>query len=151
MKTKQWDERSGRNLEGVHPKLEEVLKLALSKSEIPFIVTEGVRTTRRQQELYAQGRSKPGLRVTNADGIKSKSNHQAKADGLGYAADLYPDSNRNGKLEQIEVVGNLVKRDLAKIAAVIKTSASELNCRVEWGGDWKSLKDYPHFELITKQ
>jgi len=143
---KQRDERSKQNLEGVHPKLKEVLKDALSKSKIPFIVTEGLRTTERQQELYAQGRTKPGLRVTNCDGIKNRSNHQAHYDGLGYAVDLYPDSNKNGKLDQIEVVGNLVKQDLAKIATVIKATANALGCKVEWGGDWK-MRDYPHFEL----
>ena len=40
-------------------------------------VTSGFRTVEKQQSLYAQGRTKPGKIVTNADGVISKSNHQS--------------------------------------------------------------------------
>ena len=47
----------------------------------PMFVVEGVRTTKRQQEHYAKGRTKPGKIVTHADGVRKKSDHQAKDDG----------------------------------------------------------------------
>lgn len=52
--------RSLERLKGVDPRLVNVVKLAISLSEIDFSVLEGVRTLARQRELYAQGRTKPG-------------------------------------------------------------------------------------------
>ena len=77
-------------LNGVHPELAEKIMRVLAAMEVlgfPMMVTDGLRTTKRQQELYAQGRTKPGKIVTNADGVRKKSNHQAKADGFGHAVD----------------------------------------------------------------
>ncbi len=34
-----------------------------------------------------------------------------------------------------------------QIADAMKQAASELNVSIDWGGDWKSFKDGPHFEL----
>ncbi|EFA2273757.1 M15 family peptidase, partial [Escherichia coli] len=34
-----------------------------------------------------------------------------------------------------------------KIAAAFRQASRELNIPVEWGGDWKTLKDGPHFQL----
>jgi len=45
---------------------------------------EGRRTLERQQWLYAQGRTRPGPKVTPCDGIKTRSKHQ---DGI--AADYW--------------------------------------------------------------
>jgi peptidoglycan L-alanyl-D-glutamate endopeptidase CwlK len=136
------DSRSQKNLEGVHPDLVKVITNA--KTMKPgFIVVCGVRTTEEQQALYAQGRTKPGLRITNCDGIKNKSNHQPHDDGLGYAVDVYADANDNDKVDTLEI--NDVQ-GLSRVAENIKSCAKELGTPVEWGGDWK-IRDYPHFEL----
>ena len=34
-----------------------------------------------------------------------------------------------------------------KIADAVKQAAKELNVPIEWGGDWKTFKDGPHFQL----
>lgn len=34
-----------------------------------------------------------------------------------------------------------------KIAKAMKQAAYELNIKIEWGGDWKSFKDGPHFQI----
>ncbi|HAI0131728.1 TPA: M15 family metallopeptidase, partial [Escherichia coli] len=34
-----------------------------------------------------------------------------------------------------------------KIAQAFKQAAAELNTPIEWGGEWRSLKDGPHFQL----
>lgn len=34
-----------------------------------------------------------------------------------------------------------------RIAAAFKQAALERRTPIVWGGDWKSLKDGPHFEL----
>ena len=50
-------QRSLSKLEGVHPKLVEVVKLAITKSPLDFSISEGLRTVERQKELVAQKKS----------------------------------------------------------------------------------------------
>ncbi len=35
-----------------------------------------------------------------------------------------------------------------QLAGCIKTIASQQGVKIKWGGDWKVLKDYVHFEII---
>lgn len=131
-----FSKRSLDNLKGVAPDLVKLMTEAIKDSPVDFTITEGVRTTARQQELFKQ---RP--KVTNADGIKNKSNHQAKADGYGYAVDLYPYYNGSVQVQDKEVIPKL-----KEIAIHIKAVAKCLNIKIEWGGDWK-FYDPPHFEL----
>ena len=128
--------RSKNNLKGVHPDLVKVVEKAIGLTTQDFTVIEGVRTTKRQQELYAQGRTATGNIVTNADGVKKKSNHQAKADGYGHAVDIVPYPVDWDSISKFD-----------NIAVAMKLAACELGVDIVWGGDWKNFKDYPHFEL----
>lgn len=128
----------------MHPKLVKVIEEAIKDSPIDFTVTDGVRTLSHQQSLYAKGRTKPGDIVTNADGIKNKSNHQIKSDGYGHAVDLYA---YKGKIDFNDT------KSLEIIAVHIKSVAKCLGISIVWGGDFKATKtkekgwDKPHFEL----
>lgn len=75
--------RSLRNLVGVHPDLVRIIEESIKRSPVDFVVTEGVRSERRQQELYKEGKSR-------CDGVRKKSKHQKRSDGYGYAVDVYP-------------------------------------------------------------
>ncbi|MDL2290390.1 M15 family metallopeptidase [Paludibacteraceae bacterium OttesenSCG-928-F17] len=130
--------RSIKSLQGVHPEMVRLMTEAIKHSPVDFTITEGVRTMERQQELYSQGRTKPGNIVTNVDGVNKKSNHQVKADGLGGAVDLYPYISGHVQVNDVE--------NLIKIGNHIKATAFKMGIKVSWGGDWK-MKDYPHFEL----
>jgi peptidoglycan L-alanyl-D-glutamate endopeptidase CwlK len=124
--------RSLKALEGVHPDLVRVVKRAIQITEQDFLVTEGVRTPERQRELYAQGRSKPGRKVT----WTLVSNHFVKADGFGHAVDLCPfpvDWSDTAKF--------------AAIAKAMKKAAMLEKVAIIWGGSWRSSPDSPHFEL----
>lgn len=136
-----FSQRSKNNLVGVHPNLVKVMEAAIKDSPIDFTITEGLRTTKRQQELYAQGRTKPGTKVTNADGVKSKSNHQAKSDGFGHAVDIYPFVDG-----QVRVNEKYVIPYLEKITAHIEKKAKELGIGISLGIKWK-FYDPPHVEL----
>ena len=132
-------ERSLNNLKGVHPDLVRVMTEAIKNTPIDFTIVEGVRSLQRQQELYMQGRTKPGAKVTNADGVRNKSNHQAKPDGFGHAVDIYP--YVNGKVDLT------ASKELKIISDHIKSVAKKLGIKITWGGDFKSIPDAPHFEL----
>ena len=59
----------------------------------------------------------------------------------GHAVDIYPiDENGN-------VVRNLEGGYFHKMAKAVKQAAKELNIPIEWGGDWKTILDGPHFQL----
>ena len=109
----------------------------------PMTVTAGVRTTAEQQALYAKGRTSPGAIVTNADGVVKKSNHQAKADGFGYAVDLaflVDGADRDGELDT-------PSWDDAHPWTLYGTMAKTLGKgHIIWGGDWAGLRDMPHIE-----
>lgn len=144
----QFGKRSLDNLVGVHPNLVKVLNASITDSPVDFTITEGVRTTQKQQEYYSWGRTKKNpntgkmTKVTYADGIKRKSNHQPKDDGYGYAVDLYPYFD-----DKVQVQGDAVVIALEEIANHIKKKAKELGIKIVWGGDWKKPYDPPHFQL----
>lgn len=115
--------RSLKNLEGVHPDLVAVVKRAAEITEVPFIVTEGRRSAERQAQLYAAGASK----------IKSGGRHET-----GHAVDL------------AALVAGEVRWDWPlyhKLADAMKKAAQGLRIPITWGGDWRTFKDGPHFEL----
>lgn len=111
-------------LEGVHPDLVKVVLLASDRAD--FVVTEGVRTLLRQSELVKAGASQT-----------MKSRHLT-----GHAVDL------------AALVGGEVRWDwplYTNLGNVVKSAAAELSIPLEWGGDWKSFKDGPHFQLPWKE
>lgn len=116
------DERSLKRLEGVHPDLVAVVKAAAEVTEVDFIVTEGLRSKERQEQLVRAGASKT-----------LKSRHLT-----GHAVDL------------AAKVGNEVRWDWPlyhTLASAMKDAAAALGIEIEWGGDWKSFPDGPHFQL----
>lgn len=125
-----FSKRSLNNLKGVHPLMVKLMHEAIKDAPIDFVITEGVRTVERQKELFKAGKSK-------CDGVKNKSKHQIKADGFGHAVDLYP----------LPISYTNIKPYLI-LAEHIKKTANRLKISVRYGGDFKSLKDYPHWELI---
>ncbi len=137
-------ERSTKNLSGVHPRLIAVAKKAIALSEQDFFVNEGVRTAARQKELYAQGRTKPGPKVT----WTLKSNHFVNPKtGFGHAIDIYP-------FPYDPDAKDIVVKQKA-IAKAMFRAADLLDTPIRWGADWdmdgkfgeRGEGDSPHFEL----
>lgn len=123
---KELDARSLKRLEGVHDDLVEVVKLAFDLSPNVFIVTEGLRTLERQKQLLAAGASQT-----------LRSRHLT-----GHAVDL------------AVKIGDEVRWDwplYSGVAIVMKDAAKQLDIPIEWGGDWVSFKDGPHFQLPWRE
>ncbi len=53
-----WSARSKRQMKGIHPKLRMLANLALSYSEVDFIITDGKRTLAEQRAYVRKGASK---------------------------------------------------------------------------------------------
>ena len=130
--------RSLNTMAGVNPNLVKVIKEAIATSPFDFMITQGVRSAKYQNELYQQGRTQRGLKVTNADGYIKKSNHQMKVDGFGYAIDFVI---LNGKVLDWDT-----ESKYKAVAKHILEVGHKLGVNLEWGGDWK-FKDYPHIQI----
>lgn len=102
------NERSLRNLEGVHPDLVRVVTAAAEREH--FIVTEGLRNLERQRVLKAAGKS-----------WTLNSRHLT-----GHAVDV------------VDPDGRYDIPDLDRIAVAMKAAAKEQGVPIVWGGDWKS-------------
>ncbi|EGG93488.1 endolysin [gamma proteobacterium IMCC1989] len=114
--------RSRQRLEGVHPDLVRIVERAIEITDVDFMVLEGLRTVERQEELFSSGAS----RTMNSRHL------------TGHAVDLGA------------YVASSVRWDWPlyhKIADAMKQAANELNIPIQWGGDWSSFKDGPHFQL----
>jgi peptidoglycan L-alanyl-D-glutamate endopeptidase CwlK len=91
-------------------------------SDLPFMVLEGLRTPARQKQLVAKGASKT-----------MRSRHLT-----GHAVDIAP------------LLGGKVSWDWPlyhRLAPIVKRAAAAENVPVEWGGDWRTFKDGPHWQL----
>ena len=95
--------------------------------------THVLRTIKEQDDLYSQGRTKKGSIVTNAKGGQSIHNY-----GLAFDIVILRDLDNNGTFETADFTVNEYWK---KIASFFKSKG------FIWGGDFKSFKDAPHFEL----
>lgn len=118
--------RSLKNLSGVHPDLrkvvDQVCKTIADDALVQFIVTEGLRTLVRQQELF---RAK-ATRTMNSRHL------------TGHAFDI-----------AITVNGE-VRWDwplYQDMSVIIKEAAKQVGVDLVWGGDWTTFRDGPHYEL----
>lgn len=130
----------------LHPAIRQQVKICIEKAEVGFPeymavrVVQGLRTFEYQNELYAQGRTKPGLVVTNAIGGMSYHNY-----GLAIDFAILLDKDKNGKYDTLswDIESDLDKdriKDWMEVVAIFKTAG------FEWGGDWIHTKDRPHFQ-----
>lgn len=103
-----------------------------------------LRTAEEQNELWYKGRDDQGremyatLIVTHCDGYYSKSVHQS-----GDATDFVP-LDENGKADWEN------RASFAIIAACYFEAAMELGLKIRWGGNFTSLYDGGHIEIVRK-
>lgn len=128
-----------RNVSQLHPTLQnKVVKLQqeCKKQGIKIKIGECLRTVAEQDALYAKGRTASGSIVTNAKGSSFSSMHQW---GVAFDFFLDMDVDKDGKTS--DDIYNNTTGLFNKVGAIGKKLG------LEWGGDWKSIKDLPHFQL----
>lgn len=117
--------RSKSRLNGVNADLVRVFERAIAMSPQDFTIIEGRRTLARQQQLMAAGATST-----------MNSRHLT-----GHAVDIAP------------LVDGEVRWDwplFYPLADVVKRAAALEDVPIEWGGDWRSFKDGPHWQLPWK-
>ncbi len=117
-----------KNLEDLHPYVKYLAEKFIEeckKQGIDILIYSTFRSKEEQDKLYSQGRTAPGEKVTNAKGGYSYHNY-------GLAFDCVPIINKKAQWNRIDLYDTMGK--IGK------------NLGIEWGGDFKSIKDRPHFQ-----
>lgn len=118
-----------RDIKLLHPELQEIIpkfQKECEKQGLKVKITDTLRNKQEQNNLYAQGRSKPGKVVTNVK---------------------YPDSNHNWGMafDFCRNDGKGAYNDTDSWFA--KVGKVGVKFGLEWGGSWKDFPDKPHLEL----
>ena len=133
------DGPSKQHLLTLHPKIrQDVIDsiMAVHAIGVELRITYGLRTFAEQDKLWAKGRTQPGPKVTNAKGGQSYHNYGFALDFCLLHKDntvswsMHEDLNKDG----IDDWHNVVTAFKAK--------------GFEWGGEWQSIKDNPHFQKL---
>jgi peptidoglycan L-alanyl-D-glutamate endopeptidase CwlK len=122
------DPRSEKAILTLQPEVQPLARALVQKAALHGIqirIISGLRSYAEQDELYAQGRSKPGDIVTKVRG--GYSNHNF---GIAFDVGVFEGNRYLGSSPKYKAVGALGK---------------ELG--LEWGGSWKNFVDEPHFQL----
>lgn len=107
-----------------------------AKEGLHYRMISGTRSYEEQDRLWAKGRSAPGSKVTNARGGYSRHNFGIAGDfGVFDANGLYLDSTN-------PVLASTIHKAVADAVKSAKLP-------IDWGGDWTSFVDQPHFEYRT--
>jgi peptidoglycan L-alanyl-D-glutamate endopeptidase CwlK len=123
----------------LHPKVRDEVRALVNKANEQLTkhsqmrIVQGLRTIQEQEALYAQGRTLPGKKVTNAKGGQSYHNF-----GLAIDFALVIDN---------KTISWDLKKDWDgdKIADWMEVVSVFTKAGWEWGGTWK-FQDNPHFE-----
>lgn len=122
------DSRSEKVIATLLPEVQPIARALIQKSVemgINIKIISGLRTYEEQDALYAQGRTTPGNIVTNARG--GHSNHNF---GIAFDVGVFEGNKYLPESTKYKVVGAL-----------------GMDLGLEWGGNWKSIVDQPHFQL----
>jgi peptidoglycan hydrolase-like protein with peptidoglycan-binding domain len=117
-------------LTGLQPKAGRMAQAAFAdaaKEGVGVMVTQGLRTFAEQQRLFNQGRTTPGAIVTKARPGQSYHN-------FGLAFDFVVVRNGQALWDQNH-------KDWRRFVEICKSHG------FEWGGDWRSFKDFPHLQV----
>ncbi|SIP97035.1 peptidoglycan L-alanyl-D-glutamate endopeptidase CwlK [Chryseobacterium sp. RU37D] len=134
------DQPTKERIRKLHPSVREEITQIIKECDIALTgrakvrITQGLRTFAEQDELYAYGRTKPGKKVTNAKAGQSIHNY-----GLAVDICLIID----GKIASWDTVKDWDNDQVADWYECVKIFAKY---GWDWGGNWKTFKDLPHFE-----
>lgn len=126
-----------------HPDLQRVFEEVAKSWNIAVVY--GHRTVKEQQALYALGRTRKGSIVTRCDGVNKMSKHN-------YKPSMAVDVVVWGVLETGRWMDTDKTHHEQRLMAIHAKRVAQ-RFRIddfEWGGDWTSFKDTPHFQLSRK-
>lgn len=131
---------ASRRIEDLHPTLQPLARQFVQECKdegIDVLIYLTYRSGDEQNELYAQGRTKPGKIVTKVKAGHSDHNRMLNGKPASLAFDAVPLRTVDGKKVAIWNDPVLWSK-MGEIAT---------NIGLSWGGNWKKFVDKPHFYL----
>ncbi len=134
------DQTTKKHIDLLHPSVREEVTKIIEECNLALTgrakvrITQGLRTFQEQEDLYAFGRTKPGKKVTNAKGGQSIHNY-------GFAVDIC--LIIDGKVASWDTAKDWDNDQISDWQECVKIFAKY---NWNWGGDWKTFKDLPHFD-----
>ena len=122
---------NSRNLSDLHPKVKTMCEqfiASCAKQNIDILITSTYRDAESQNALYAQGRTAPGNKVTNAKGGQSFHNHKVAFDFVPLV---------NGKAQWNDT------------ALFTKCGEIAESIGLEWAGRWVKFKELAHCQFTN--
>lgn len=119
-------------LKRAHPDLAKIVRRCAVITKVPFVILQSDRTIEEQRANVRKGVSQT-----------MKSRHLISADGMVRAVDIAP-LGPDGKVSFAWPLYH-------QLAPFMKQAAKDVKVPVEWGGDWRTFKDGPHWQLPWKQ
>jgi peptidoglycan L-alanyl-D-glutamate endopeptidase CwlK len=113
---------SQRRLDGAHPLLRQLFAVVAAETSIAIL--DGQRGRAAQERAVALGRSHAHFGQSAHNWLPA------------LALDVVPHPIDWNDLPRFRA-----------LAALVKAKAGELGIPIAWGGDWRTLKDMPHYEL----
>lgn len=133
---------SKKNIKGCKESVIELANRVIVKSPYDFGIPQygGLRTAQEQNNLFHRV-----PKVTQLDGFRRKSYHQS-----GWAFDIF--IYHDGKacwdcIDFYKAVWEEIEKEFYKMKEEGKFDKDQF---IEWGGNWKRFKDYPHFQIKLK-
>jgi peptidoglycan L-alanyl-D-glutamate endopeptidase CwlK len=120
---------NSRSLDELAPPVKQRAKAFIEAAKvkgIDLLVTSTYRDHESQAALYAQGRTTPGDVVTKAKPGQSWHNYRCALDVVALVNGKPAWSRKDPIWQKIGEIGK--------------------SCGLEWAGDWKTFKEYPHFQ-----
>lgn len=117
---------NSRKIEDLHPKVAAMCQAFVEKCKaegIDVLITSTYRDFESQNAIYAQGRTKPGKKVTNAKAGKSWHNWRVAFDFVPIV---------HGKAQWNDT------------ATFVRCGEIAESCGLEWAGRWKTFKEMAH-------
>lgn len=123
---------NSRQIEDLLPQVQTLAKTFIERCKeagIDLLIISTYRDNESQAVLFAQGRTAPGKIVTNARAGQSFHNYRVAFDivPLVNGKPVWDTTNENGVLWK-------------KLGAIGK------ECGLEWAGEWRTFKEFPHFQ-----
>lgn len=125
-------------LAGLHPTLRPLAEALLARCKAAGYdvrIAQGYRSAKEQNDLYAQGRTAPGPKVTNARAKDSRH------------CDTLPDGRPGATAFDIAVYVNGAADWNVKNPAWLAAGKIGEELGLQWGGRWTKFVDRPHFQL----
>lgn len=120
-----WGKTSKDRLATCDKRLQDMANMMLERSEFDLSITCGHRTEEEQNEAYEKGASRAKFGQSKHNSFPSK------------AIDIVP----------LPLNWDVKDRRWQEMALNAMWCAGKLNISIKWGGSFKTVRDFPHFEL----